>query len=194
MLIFVVMITLGYIHPYAYAQAATTDLCCPQSYSRSIWECPFDAYLPANKNMCCKRTGFGKYNMLPKVPCSSMSSSPLPIDSAVDLCVFEKNQDKCLPCATSGGLWTALGCIQIDSPTQLFGTFISFGVTLAGIISFVLMLFGALQMMTSAGNPEKLNSGKELLSSAITGLLLIIFSVFILRLIGYNILGIPGFG
>ena len=48
-------------------------------------------------------------------------------------------------------------------------------------------------MMTSAGNPEQLNAGKELIGSSIAGLLLVVFSVFILQFIGVNILGIPGF-
>ena len=65
---------------------------------------------------------------------------------------------------------------------------------LAGGIAFLLILFGGFQILTSAGNPEKLNEGRELVSSAVAGLLLIIFSVFLLRLIGYDILRIPGFG
>jgi Co/Zn/Cd efflux system component len=64
---------------------------------------------------------------------------------------------------------------------------------LAGGIAFLLILFGGFQIMVSAGNPEQMNAGKEMVTSAIAGLLLIIFSVFLLRLIGYNILRIPGF-
>ena len=46
--------------------------------------------------------------------------------------------------------------------------------------------------MTSAGNPEQLNAGRELVSAAVTGLLLVIFSLFLLRFIGVNVIGIPG--
>ena len=65
---------------------------------------------------------------------------------------------------------------------------------LGGGIAFLLILFGGFQILTSAGNPEQLTAGRELVTSAITGLLFVIFSLFILRLIGYNIFGIPGFG
>jgi len=88
---------------------------------------------------------------------------------------------------------TAIGCIPFTANgfiEKVFPIFISFG----GAIAFLLILFGGIQMMTSAGNPEKLAGGKELIVSAITGLLLIIFSIFILRVIGYDILHIPGFG
>lgn len=99
----------------------------------------------------------------------------------------------CDACMGSGDkVWTAIGCV----PATLDGLvehLLPFAMGIAGGIAFVLMLFGSLQIMTSAGNPEKLNAGKELLTSAIVGLLLIIFSVFILRLVGVTILGIPGF-
>jgi hypothetical protein len=46
--------------------------------------------------------------------------------------------------------------------------------------------------MTSGGDPRKAKAAKELLTSAIAGLLMIIFSVYILDLIGIRILNIPG--
>ena len=64
---------------------------------------------------------------------------------------------------------------------------------LGGAIAFLLIVFGGFQIILSAGNPDRVKAGKEMITSAIAGLLLIIFSVFILRLIGHDILEIPGF-
>lgn len=88
-----------------------------------------------------------------------------------------------------GGVWTAIGCIPTE-PSSFVAKLLTFGIGIAGGIAFLLILLGGFQMMTSAGNPEQLNAGKELVSSAITGLILIIFSVFLLRIIGVNILGV----
>ena len=102
-------------------------------------------------------------------------------------------QDKCNACMDDDvHVWTAIGCVEATS-TGLLNTFLPFAIGIAGGIAFLLILFGALQMMMSAGNPEKLNAGKELVTAAITGLLLIIFSMFILQLVGVTILKIPGF-
>lgn len=87
---------------------------------------------------------------------------------------------------------TAFGCIPTDT-SGFITKIISISVGIVGGIAFLLILFGGFQILTSSGNPEKLNAGKELISSAIAGLLLVIFSVFILRFIGVSILGIPGF-
>ena len=85
-----------------------------------------------------------------------------------------------------------MGCIPTD-PSQFIGKILGIGIGIGGGIAFLLILFGGFQILTSAGNPEKLNAGKELVTSAITGLLIIIFSIFILRLIGVTILQIPDF-
>lgn len=88
---------------------------------------------------------------------------------------------------------TALGCIDV-SGTNFVTKLLSFGIGIAGGIAFLLIIFGGFQILTSAGNPERLNAGKELISSAITGLLLIVFSVFLLKFIGVDLLCVPGFG
>jgi Co/Zn/Cd efflux system component len=64
---------------------------------------------------------------------------------------------------------------------------------IAGGIAFLLMIFAGFQIITSTGDPEKLNRGKEILTSAIIGLVVIVFSVFLLKLIGVDILQLPGF-
>ncbi len=71
---------------------------------------------------------------------------------------------------------------------------IPYAIGLGGLVAFFLMIFGGLQIILSGGNPEKVKAGKEIITSAIAGLLLIIFSVFILRLIGVDLLNLPGFG
>lgn len=111
------------------------------------------------------------------------------------VCQFAGSQQgTCESCMGSGtATWTAFGCIQTD-PQQFVGEVLRLGVGLGGGIAFLLILFGGFQILTSAGNPEQLTAGRELVTSAITGLLLVIFSIFILRIIGYNIFGIPGFG
>ncbi|MFZ5845440.1 MAG: hypothetical protein ACOY0S_03155, partial [Patescibacteria group bacterium] len=129
-------------------------------------------------------------------PPAAVAQSPTPIVSS-KICDFVQDENvrktKCEPCFALGNSWTAIGCIPTD-PAGFIGTFLGFGVGIAGGIAFLLILFGGFQIMTSSGNPERLNAGRELVGAAITGLLLIVFSLFLLRLIGFNILGIPLFG
>jgi len=110
------------------------------------------------------------------------------------------NQAAIKSCAASGtdGFDTAIGCIPFINSAGKAETnniakfFISWGLGIGGGIAFVLMVFAAFQIMTSSGDPHRLQAGKELLTSAIAGLLLLIFSVYILRIVGIDILKIPG--
>lgn len=87
---------------------------------------------------------------------------------------------------------TAIGCIG-STPGGIFTSFFRIGIGMAGGISFLLIIFGGFKIIMAMGNPEQINEGKEVVTSAIAGLLMIIFSIFILRVIGVNILAIPGF-
>lgn len=91
-------------------------------------------------------------------------------------------------------VWTAFGCFSA-SPQGFIQTLLSFAIGIAGGIAFLMILYGAFVVMTSVGNPERLTSGKEIITSAVAGLLLVVFSAIILRIIGMDILGgLPGFG
>ncbi len=108
-----------------------------------------------------------------------------PVKIKPDTCFY--NND-----STQPGVKTALGCIPYE-PIPLIGWVLRWGIGLGGGIAFLLMAFASFQLMTSAGDPEKLKNGKEMFVSAGAGLVFIIFSVFLLQLIGTDILQIPGF-
>ena len=99
-------------------------------------------------------------------------------------------------CSKGGniGIDTAIGCIPIDSTNALIGFILRFAVGIGGGIAFLLILVAGFQIMTSRGDPNRLKAGQELMTSAIAGLLLLIFSLVILRIIGFDILGITVFG
>lgn len=92
------------------------------------------------------------------------------------------------------GIQTAIGCISIYGPEALAGSILKVAIGIGGGIAFLLILLGAFQIILSSGNPDKIQAGKELITAAVSGLLLIIFSVFILRIIGVEILQIPDLG
>lgn len=89
---------------------------------------------------------------------------------------------------------TAIGCIPISDTSALIGFILGWAIGIGGGIAFLLILFAGFQIMTSSGNPDRLKAGQELMTSAIAGLILLIFSVFILKVIGVDILNLPEFG
>ena len=99
----------------------------------------------------------------------------------------------CTDSADNPAIATAIGCIHTN-PAEFTKDVLKFVIGISGGLAFLMMLLGAFQMLTSAGNPETLQAGRERLTSAIIGLLLIIFSVLLLQIIGVGILNLPGFG
>lgn len=88
-------------------------------------------------------------------------------------------------------IYTAIGCIPIEFK-GLTNFFIKWAVGLVGGIAFLFIVYSGFMILTSSGNPERLKAGQELMTAAVMGLVLVIFSIFILRVIGVDILAIPG--
>lgn len=100
----------------------------------------------------------------------------------------------CLTCANRGGYYSAIGCLPINDLGS-FVTTLAFqiGLGLAGAFCILCMIYSAIIMQTSGGNSEAIGNAQKTLMSCLSGLALIIFSVFIIRFIGVDILRIPGF-
>lgn len=113
-----------------------------------------------------------------------------------DICsIKEKFNKTAVTCATSEGnegVITALGCIDVSSGSGLVTTILRFATGIGGGLALALILFGVFIVTTSAGNPDKLRQGKEIITSAIIGLIFILLSIFLVNFIGINILGLPG--
>jgi beta-lactamase regulating signal transducer with metallopeptidase domain len=102
------------------------------------------------------------------------------------------NQSTDIICGSSS-INTAIGCIPTGSP-KAFATFLlRWIIGLGGLVAMIFTVYAGFLILTSAGNPKQVAAGKELLTAAISGLILLTLSPFLLRFIGVDVLGLPGF-
>lgn len=107
-----------------------------------------------------------------------------------------------LPQAFTVGLldWlTGSGTIELfpgfgeisTSPGAFYGIFLTAGVGLGIAIAVILVAMGGYTMMNSGGDAKKLQDAREQIQNAIMGLLLILLSVAIARIV-FGIIGVTG--
>lgn len=170
------------------ANAAGT--CCKPGYTED--QCTTSH--PAGT--CCKLQGDKELLTEPKK--AEYCSAPPNTSAAGQTCdpatgkadFYESGQISSIP--EHHGVMTAIGCIPTN-PNDLIGAVLKFAATAGGGISLLLMIFGALRVILSAGNPEAVKKGREQFIAAFMGLLFILFAVAIIQLLGVDILQIPGF-
>jgi len=92
-------------------------------------------------------------------------------------------------CTPEEGIDTAIGCVPYP-PAEMAAFFLKWALGIGGGIAFLNVLRGGYLVATSTGDPAKLAEGKDLILSAIGGLMLIVFTVFLLRFLGQSVLGI----
>ncbi len=78
-------------------------------------------------------------------------------------------------------------------PKQLVSQLLGWGVGVGGGIAFLMIVLAGFQMATASGDPKRVQAARELLMSALAGLLLIVFSLVLLNFLGFGILKLPGF-
>ncbi len=88
-----------------------------------------------------------------------------------------------------GQLYTDLGgCINASSTGSVVNTIVRVALGVMGGIVILRIIQGALTMQK--GDPEGFQEGREVITSALIGLLLLIFSAALLNFLGINILGL----
>lgn len=91
------------------------------------------------------------------------------------------------------GIWTAVGCIKND-PQTIVETAIKIGLSISGGVALLMIMAASFSLSTSQGDAKKTAEAKEMVTSAVVGIIFIIMSVTILEFIGVKIFQIPGFG
>lgn len=146
--------------------------------------------LPAQQQIPLPGAGLPALPSIPPLP--SIAPHCTPAQARRGLCTLSGGE----PCdldPNNPGLKTAIGCVHTN-PAAFTKDLLRFAVAVSGGLGFLMMVFGAYQLLTSSGNPDTLKAGQDRLTNAIVGLLIIIFAVLLMQIIGIQILNIPGFG
>lgn len=93
---------------------------------------------------------------------------------------------------TVKGIDTAIGCVPVETQKDFLVFALTWALGIGGGIAFILIIYATFLIMTSSGVPDKIKAGQELLTSALAGILMLVFSTYILQLIGVSIFHIPG--
>lgn len=108
-----------------------------------------------------------------------------------DIFAATPNNVSCINTVGDIGVNTALGCVPVEMD-KFIAWLLPLLFSVAGAIAFLLMVYGFILMTTSSGDPKAVQGARDTVTSAIIGLLVSIFAIFIFRLIALDILQIPG--
>ena len=87
---------------------------------------------------------------------------------------------------------TDLGCIKND-PLGFASSLYSWGLGIIGGVAVLSIIYGAYLVLSSQGDPDKLTKGKSYIVYSIIGLILAVSGYAFYRIIGVDVIKIPGF-
>jgi len=94
----------------------------------------------------------------------------------------------------SSGVKTAIGCINASNLSTFTYQLLTWGIGFSGFVGILLIVYAGFMMLTASGDPKRVKAAQELLTAAISGIILIVLSVVILNFLGVNILGLNNLG
>jgi len=106
--------------------------------------------------------------------------------------MLKKNLFRTMACLDSETFIDGIGCIPND-PVKFVSKFYGIGLSVIGAVALLCIIFGGFTILTSQGNPSRIQYGKNYIIYSILGLLLAIFAVLIMQIVFGDVLKIPGF-
>ncbi|MFS8159865.1 MAG: hypothetical protein ACMG6E_06575 [Candidatus Roizmanbacteria bacterium] len=104
-----------------------------------------------------------------------------------------KQHDACISCVMNKNGFYSFTCIPLSFTSFIKDWVLKTMIGFAGIFALLNIIYGAYQLQTSQGNQDKVKAARERVTASIVGLLMILFSVLLLKVIGVDILQLPGF-
>jgi hypothetical protein len=93
----------------------------------------------------------------------------------------------------TGNTYTAIGCVP-STAGAVITVLLSVGIALGAFFALIFIIIGGFEIMTNSTNPDEIKEGQQKIVNAVLGLLLIIFSVVLLRILGVDVLGLSALG
>lgn len=170
-----------------------TPCCEIEQVGVGVGHCRLIPNSPSNANPSCADVKKYALHLVAKDQCIDSTTVYFPDTKKCVQFARNKWALNLTTCGGTEGVNTAIGCV----PTGQLDKFLSFLLKWAlgassGIIFLMLILTGY-NVLTSGGNPEKLQAAKENVISIFSGLILIVFSLILLKAIGADILELPPF-
>ena len=159
---------------------ALAILCCPEGYGIGTFDCP----IGVDKNeQCCKWNGPFDYSIVDKIPCPNGDTKNIENEDAIQAGqeVTQETLDALNPLIQAGDKDLA---DQLSTPGGIVSRFLgSYAFPLAGLILFVMLIWGGVEMMAGSATSKSMDAGKQRITSALIGFLLLFSAYWIARLL-----------
>ena len=167
----------------------------PNGGSSGNLDCSQDSSICGNGDLVCvQKTGDPEKFVCDKLPTEFPSSFTGAVAARqMSPCGKVETNDKIGQyCASVVSFLGANNQVPTSAP-GLISKLLQIVLAISGVVALIFIIVSGYRFMLSQGNPEAVQEARESLTSAIVGLLFIIFALVILQLITVNILHIPGF-
>lgn len=169
-----------------------------------IFEVKYEDGPKAGQNICVLQFPVVEYGATPtpaqQLDATYSASLLVDVQETVPLCKSipatadcggESCQVKCVACENAEKIWTGIGCIPTNFGGLVSALFTTFSGLLGGLV-FICIVVNGLRIMTSRGNPEAMKKSQEAITACIVGFVVLVLSVLFLKIVGVDILKLPG--